>query len=161
MKKLLLSILAVILIIEEWLWDSLSAFGHFIAYHVGLARFENWLSQTKPYQALITISIPIIIVTPINLTAFWLLAQGLILQGIALEIAAKLLGTIFIARFFSLTKPQLLTFRLIAWLYNTITYWLRWAHAKVTETAVYQWLKKTKAEVKAKVAAWLKSGHSS
>lgn len=161
MKKLFLSILAIILIIEEWLWDSLSAVGHCLAYYLGLARFENWLAQTKPYQALIAISIPIIIVTPINLTAFWLLAQGLILQGIALEIAAKLLGTIFIARFFSLTKNQLLTFRLIAWLYHTITHWLRWAHEKVTETAVYQWLKATKAQVKAQVSAWLKSEHSS
>jgi hypothetical protein len=156
MKKLLLSIFAIILIIEEWLWDSLSAFGHCLAYYLGLARFENWLAQTTPYQSLIAISIPIIIVTPLNIAAFWLLANGLILQGIALEITAKLLGTVFIARFFSLTKSQLLTFRLIAWLYHTITFWLRWAHEKITETWVYQWAKKIKLEVKAKMLAWFK-----
>lgn len=155
MKKLLLSILAIILIIEEWLWDTLSALGHCLAYYLGLARFETWLAQTTPHLALIAISIPIVIVTPLNIAAFWLLANGLILQGIVLEIFAKLLGTLFIARFFSLSKKQLLTFRLIAWLYNTITFWLRWAHEKVVETAVYQWAKKIKVEVKAKMAAWV------
>lgn len=154
MKKLLLSLLAIALIVEEWLWDGLSACGHYLAYYLGLSRFENWLTKTSPYQALFAISIPILIVTPVNIAAFWMLAHGLILQGIALEIAAKLLGTLFIARFFSLTKPQLLTFRLLAWLYQTVTFWLHWAHEKIKATAVYQWAKKTKAEVRAKMAAW-------
>lgn len=157
MRKILLSFLAIILLIEEWLWDWLSAFGHFLAYHLGLAKFENWLAQTTPYQALIAISIPILLVTPLNIAAFWLLAHGLILQGIALEIAAKLLGTLFIARFFTLTKQQLLTFRLLAWVYHTITFWLRWAHEKITETTVYQWMKKFKSDVKEKMARWIKS----
>lgn len=156
MKKIILSILAVLLIIEEWLWESLSAFGHCLAYYLGLARFENWLAQTTPYQSLIAISIPIVIITPINIAAIWLIAQGLILQGVALEICAKLLGTLFVARFFSLTKQQLLTFSLIAWVYYKITYCLHWAHEIITETAVYQWIKKIKIDVKARVAAWLK-----
>lgn len=157
MKKILLSLLAIVLIIEEWLWDALSALGHFLAYHLGLARFELWLAQTSPYQALIAISIPILLVTPINIAAFWLLANGLILQGIALEIVAKLLGTLFVARFFTLTKKQLLTFRLIATIYNTISYWLHWAHEKIVETTVYQLAKRLKTRVKAIIATWFKN----
>jgi hypothetical protein len=157
MKKLLLSVLAIILLIEEWLWDALSALGHWLAYILGLARFEQWLTQRTPNQALFAISIPILIVTPINIVAFWLLAHGLILQGAGLEIVAKLLGTLFVARFFSLTKPQLLTFRLIAWLYNTISCWLHWAHEKITETAVYQYAKQMKARAKAVLSKWLKN----
>ncbi|MDP3010693.1 MAG: hypothetical protein Q8N30_16695 [Methylococcales bacterium] len=156
MKKLLLSLLAIILIIEEWLWDGLSSLGHWLAYHLGLARFELWLAQTTPYQALMAISIPILLVTPLNIAAFWLLANGLILQGIGLEIIAKLLGTLFVARFFTLTKPQLLTFRLIASVYNTVTYWLRWAHEKIIETAVYQYAKTIKIRAKVTLAAWFK-----
>ncbi len=154
MKKILLSICAVILIIEEWLWDVLSAFGHYLVVRLGLVRFENWLMQTTPYQALFAISIPILLVTPLNFFAIWLLANGLILQGISLELFAKLLGTIFIARFFTLSKPQLLTFRLIAALYNTISAWLQCAQDKITETAVYRIAKKFKAEVKARWAVW-------
>jgi hypothetical protein len=96
------------------------------------------------------------LVTPLNIAAFWLLANGLILQGIGLEIVAKLLGTLFVARFFTLTKPQLLTFRLIASVYNKVTYWLRWAHEKVIETAVYQYAKTIKIRAKAALSAWFK-----
>lgn len=154
MKKFLLSVLAILILIEEWLWDGLSALGHWLAAILGLASFEQWLTQRTPNQALLAISIPILIVTPINFAAFWLLANGLILQGIGLEIVAKLLGTLFVARFFSLTKQQLLSFRLIAWLYNSISYWLRWAHEKITETAVYQSAKQLKIRAKAVLSAW-------
>jgi hypothetical protein len=158
MKKILLSLLAIILIFEEWLWDVLSALGSFLAYHLGLAKFELWLAQTQPYQALFAISIPILLVTPINIAAFWLLANGMILQGILLEIFAKLLGTLFVARFFTLTKKQLLTFRLLAWAYNTISYYLSWAHERIIETTVYRWAKKIKTHAKATMAAWFKKG---
>lgn len=156
MKKLLLSLFAIVLIIEEWLWDALSAFGHFLAFHLGLAKFENWLTHRTPYQALIAISVPVLLATPMNIAAFWLLANGMILQGIGLEIVAKLFGTLFVARFFTLTKQQLLTFRLIAWIYNTVTFWLKWAHERIIETSVYRAAKKFKALVKSLVAEWFK-----
>jgi len=160
MKKILYSFLAIILLIEEWVWDTLSALGHWLSFHLGLVHFENWLTRTSRYQALIAISIPILLVTPLNIAAFWLMARGLLLQGLVLEIIAKLLGTLFIARFFSLTKPQLLTFSIIAWFYYKITAWLSWAHEKITQTWLYQWAKKVKAEVKAKVAAWFSTKNS-
>jgi len=154
MKKILLSFLAVILIIEEWLWDLLTAFGHSLVRWLNIESLEQWLSQTSPAQALVAFSIPILIVTPINLIAFGLLAHGLILQGILLELLAKLLGTVLIARVFALTKPQLLTFAFLRIIYTTITGWLQWAHWQITETTVYRWSKQFKAEAKAKFAAW-------
>jgi hypothetical protein len=92
MKKILLSLLAIILIFEEWLWDLLTAIGHTLVRWLNLESFEQWLSQTSPTTALVAFSIPLLIVTPINLLAFGLLlAHGLILEGIGLEIFAKLL----------------------------------------------------------------------
>lgn len=157
MKKIVLSLLAIILLIEEWLWDLLSALGHYLVEKLGLIKFELWLAQTTPYQALFAISIPIILVTPLNIGAIWFFAQGLILQALLLEIIAKLLGTLFIARFFTLTKKQLLTFKLIAIIYNTITSWLRWAHQKIIETTIYKLAKTIKASAKAKLASWFKN----
>jgi hypothetical protein len=156
MKKLLLTLLAILLIIEEWLWDFLSACGHYLALLLRLESFERWLSQTPPHIALLAFTIPILIVTPINLAAFWLLLHGLLLQGILLELFAKLLGTLLVARVFTLTKPQLLTFSLLALIYHTITDWLRWAHAKIADTAIYRWSRQLKAEVRAKIKAWLR-----
>ncbi len=154
MKKFLLSLLAIILIFEEWLWDSLTAFGHSLVRWLNLWAVERWLSQTSPNMALVAFSLPLLIVTPINLVAIGLLAQGLILQGILLELLAKLLGTVLIARVFALTKPQLLTFVFLRFIYITINRWLQWAHQKITETPVYQWAKQLKIEAKARFTAW-------
>lgn len=156
MQRLLLSLLAVFLIIEEWLWDILTAFGHWLARLLHLAKFELWLSQTPPNLALIAFAIPVLIVTPINLAAFWLLAHGLFLQGILLEIFAKLLGTLLVARVFALTKPQLLTFAAFALLYTTIMGWLHWAHERIVQTAVYRLASQAKARAKAAWQAWKK-----
>ncbi|MDI1356969.1 MAG: hypothetical protein PSU84_01995 [Methylobacter sp.] len=144
MNKILLSFLAVILIIEEWLWDLLTAFGRSLFHWLNLEQFEQWLRQTKPTMALVAFSIPLLIVAPINIVAFKLIANGLILQGILTEVLAKLLGTLLVARVFALTKPQLLTFVFLMIIYTTITRWLKWAHDKVTETAVYRWAKQLK-----------------
>jgi len=154
MKKLLLSLLAIFLIIEEWLWDLLSAFGHSLVHWLNLESLELWLNRTSPNMALVAFSIPILIVTPINLAALGLLANSLILQGILMEVLAKLLGTLLVARVFSLTKPQLLTFSFLSFIYTNITRWLQWAHQKVTETPVYRWAKQLKTAAKARFAAW-------
>jgi hypothetical protein len=154
MKKFLLSLLAIILIFEEWLWDLLTAIGHTLVRWLNLESFEQWLSQTSPTMALAAFSIPLLIVMPINLLALGLLAHGLILQGIGLEILAKLLGTLLVARVFALTKPQLMTFAFLRVIYTTIIEWLQWAHQKVTETSVYRWSKQFNAEAKARFAAW-------
>lgn len=155
MKKLLLTLFAILLIIEEWLWDFLSACGHYLAVLLKLERFERWLSQTSPTTALFAFMIPILIVTPINIAALSLLFHGMLLQGILLEVFAKLLGTLLVARVFTLTKSQLLTFGILAVIYNTITAWLRWAHAKIVDTDIYRMSRELKAKVKAKVKAWL------
>jgi hypothetical protein len=155
MKKILLSILAVILIIEEWLWDGLSAFGHFLIGLLRLDDFERWLSQVSPNVALVAFMVPVLIVTPINLYALRLLAHGLILQGILLEIVAKLLGTLLVSRVFTLTKNQLLSFRLLAVIYSTVMRWLNWAHQKITDTTVYKLAKALKLQLKSIISGWM------
>jgi hypothetical protein len=156
MKRILLSLLAVFLLLEEWLWDILTAFGQQLARWLHLAKFERWLSRASPGVALVAFAIPLLIVTPVNLLAFWLLAHGLVLQGILVEVLAKLLGTLLVARVFALTKPQLLTFSGFARVYITITGWLRWAHARITETTVYRLARQVTAQIKAGFRAWVK-----
>ena len=154
MKNILLSLLAIILIIEEWLWDVLTAIGHSLVQWLNLEHFERRLSQSSPNIALFAFMIPVLIVTPINLAAFVLLAHGLILQAIMLEVLAKLLGTLLIARVFALTKPQLLTFAFLAIIYSTIIRWLHWAHQKITETTFYRLAMQLKTEVITRVSTW-------
>ncbi|MGZ8957821.1 MAG: hypothetical protein ACXW0G_08310, partial [Methylosarcina sp.] len=144
MKKLLFSLLAILLIFEEWLWDLLTALGRSLARWLKLERFEQWLRQATPTMALVAFSIPLLIVLPINIVALRLLTHGFILQSLLTEAVAKLLGTLLIARVFALTKPQLLTFSFLSIVYTTITRWLQWAHRKIIETSVYRCVKQLK-----------------
>ncbi len=154
MKKILLAGLAILLIIEEWLWDGLNALGHKLIKSLRLESFECWLSQRTPYQALLAFSIPLMIVTPLNIIAISLLARGMILQGLLMEVLVKLLATLLVARVFALTKPQLLSFSFLHKLYLTITQWLKWAHDKVVDAPIYIWAKQFKLETKEKLKAW-------
>jgi hypothetical protein len=156
-KKLLLSIFAIAVIFEEWLWDVLTAVGQWLSAVFHLAKFDAWLLAASPTKALFAFFIPVTLVTPFNLLALFLLAHGAILQGILLEIMVKLIGTLLIARVFRLTKTALLTFGWIAWLYTNITAILHWAHEIIRNTRIYQLSVKVKAEIKAKIAKMVKT----
>lgn len=159
LKKILLALLALLLLFEEWLWNILTAFGRRLVLWLKLTRFEEWLRQTPPWLAALAFLIPLLVVTPINLFAFWLMACGQIVNGLLIEVVAKLLGTVLIARVFALTKPQLLTFRWFRALYNTVTGWLSWAHTRLHQTYAYQAAKRIKTHVKSlveRVKVWWK-----
>ena len=156
-KKSLLSIFAILVILEEWLWDVLALAGQWFSHVLHLERFDIWLSNASPKQALLTFLIPLIIVTPFNILAVFLLAHGAILQGVLLEIFVKLFGTLLIARIFRLVKTALLTFDWFAKIYNTISDVLHWAHDVIRQTAIYQFSLKFKAAIKIQIAALLKT----
>lgn len=148
LKRILLSFLALILIFEEWLWNTLTYIGPYLTRLLRLERFEEGLRNASPKVALLAFAIPLLIVTPINLFAFWLLAKGFVLLCLIIEILVKLFATFLIARVFSLTKKQLLTFNWFAVLYTKINGWLRWAHDRLVETEFYQGFKRLKILVR-------------
>jgi len=156
-KKLLLSIFALIVIFEEWLWDILAVTGLWFSRVLHLEKFDTWLLNAMPNQALLAFLIPLIIVTPFNLFALFLLAHGAIIQGILLEIGVKLFGTLLIARIFRLVKAALLTFNWFAKIYYSINNILYWAHDIIQHTAIYQYSLKLKAAIKIQVATLLKT----
>ena len=151
LKKLLLTLLAILVIFEEWLWDILTAAGQWLARVLHLEQFDARLARATPPQAVIALLIPLLIVTPINLFALFLLTHGGIIQGILLEIVAKLLGTLLVARIFKLVRPALLTFAWFAKVYTTIIGWLQWAHALVHNSGIYKLSVKVKAAVKYRI----------
>lgn len=138
LNRIFLPILAVFVIIEEWLWDILTLAGTWLSRLLHLERFDERLARASPNQALAALLIPLVIVTPLNILAVFLLTHGAILQGIALEIVAKLLGTLLVARVFRLVRASLLSFAWFAWIYHGITALLRWAHELIRNTALYR-----------------------
>ncbi|QXP83086.1 hypothetical protein [Methylococcus sp. Mc7] len=138
LKQLLLSVLAVLVLFEEWLWDILTVLGQRLSRLLHLERFDAWLSQASPKLALTAFAIPLVAVAPLNVGAVMLMVHGAMTAGILLEIAAKLLGTLLVARVFRLTRPALMSFAWFARLYEWIMRLVHWAHALVQESQLYR-----------------------
>ena len=153
-KQWLLGALALLLIVEEWLWDLLTVIGSWLAWRLHLERFERWLQGTSRYMALLSFAIPVLVVTPLNFYAFAMIAKGHVLYGVVLEIFVKLLATMLVARVFALTRRQLMTFGWFAWLYRLIMGWLRWAHERLAATVVYREAKLFKMRVRQRFERW-------
>ena len=160
MKKLFLSVLAVFLLVEEWLWDMLTALGRHLTVWLHLAAFERWLGKASPNVAMAAFVFPVILILPVKFAALLLFSHGQFAQGITLLLAAKLFATLLISLMFAITRPQLLTFAWFHSLYSTITRWLSWAHERLRATWVYQQATQLKLAAKAKLAAWLRDGEA-
>ncbi len=155
-KKLFLSIFALLVIFEEWLWDVLAIVGQWFSRILHLEKFETWLLGASANQALMTFLIPLIIVTPFNILVIFLFAHGAIIEAILLEIAVKLFCTLLIARIFRLVKTALLTFTWFEKIYYMISRVLHWAHDIIQHSVIYQESLKLKAMIKIELAAMKK-----
>ena len=157
MKRLLLSILAVILLVEEWLWDVFTDLDRCLTPWLHLERLERWLAQAHPWVAMAVFLAPIALAVPVELAALALSADGQIVAGMALLIADKLFSTLVVTWIFAATREQLMSFAWFAVVYNTITSWLRWAHERLRETAAYRQGLKLKLAAHDKLMEWLRN----
>jgi len=157
MKKILLNLLAILLLIEEWLWDVLVRLGSRLSVWLHLLRFDHWLLMASPAIAMTAFLMPVVLIAPVKLIAFWLIANGKVIEGISLLLATKLSATLLISHIFSLTRSKLMTFTWFAFLYTTITRWLKWAHERVKETKVYIQAIAIKKLATAKFRAWMRN----
>ena len=156
MKKILLNVLAVFLLIEEWLWDALVKLGSRLSVWLHLQRFDHWLLMASPAIAMTVFLMPVVLIAPVKLIAFWLIAHGQVIQGIGLLLATKLSATLLISHIFSLTRSKLMTFVWFAFFYTTITRWLTWAHERLKQTEAYTRAIKLKKLAAAKLEEWIR-----
>jgi hypothetical protein len=64
--------------------------------------------------------VPATLLFPIKLVALWLIHEGHAALGLAVIVAAKLLGTALVGRLFVLTERQLMQF---AWFVRALNWW--------------------------------------
>ena len=122
LRGLLLGLAVVVLFIEEWGWRPLTAFAAWLAHWPPLARLEARISATPRHVALLLFLIPAVLLFPLKLAALWLIQKGHATLGIAVIVAAKLIGTAFVGRLFILVESQLMTF---AWFAAALGWWRR------------------------------------
>jgi hypothetical protein len=120
LRGLLLALAAVVLAIEEWGWRPLSAWAARLAHWPPLARLEARIQRVSPGVALALFLVPAVALFPVKLFALWLIHLGSTVAGIAVIVAAKVLGTALVGRLFVLTEAQLMHF---TWFARALGWW--------------------------------------
>jgi hypothetical protein len=71
--------------------------------------FRRQIQRLGPYQALILVLIPGMLVEPLKIVAVWVAGEGHWLTGTAMIVAAYAASLLAIERLFRVTKPKLMT----------------------------------------------------
>jgi hypothetical protein len=105
-------LLAVIFLIEAWLWDHLEPIVARVVALIPLQTFKQWLADRvdalSPAMTLIVFIVPVIPLFPLKLVGIWLLAHEYWVSAILTIIFAKFLGVGVAAFIFDVTRDKLL-----------------------------------------------------
>lgn len=105
-------LLAIIFLIEAWLWDHLEPIVAKVVAAIPLARFKQWLTERvdalPPAMTLIVFAVPIIPLFPLKLIGLYLLTHEYWLTGVSTFLFAKLLGVGVTAFVFDVTRDKLM-----------------------------------------------------
>lgn len=125
LRGMLLALVAVWFFLEEFGWHPLAAWLRRFARWPPWARLEARIAAAPPRLALALFLLPATVLLPVKLLALALISDGRPLAGLAVIVAAKLVGTAVGGWLFLLTRPRLMRMRRFA---RAMAWWrrLRW-----------------------------------
>jgi hypothetical protein len=144
---------AVVLLAEEWLWDTLRRGMQALSALAAVRAFERWLQRLAPRPALAMLVTPALVLVPFKFAGMWTLAHGHWLLGCAVVIAAKVVGMALAAFVFANVKDSA---RRLVWfdrLYRAVMSALAWARSWLHAQPAYR---RTRVAV-ARLMRWLRS----
>jgi len=113
-------LLAVIFLVEAWLWDHLEPIVARVVALIPLRAFKAWLAERvdtlSPAMTLIVFLVPVIPLFPLKLVGLWLLTHEYWLAAFVTIVFAKFLGVGVTAFIFDVTRTKLLQ---MAWFKKT------------------------------------------
>ena len=117
-------LLAIVFLIEAWLWDHLEPIVARLVAWIPLRQFKQWLSDRvdalSPAMTLIVFAVPVIPLFPLKLLGLWFLAQEYWLAAVSTIVFAKFAGVGITAFIFDVTREKLLEMRWFEKLYDFI-----------------------------------------
>jgi hypothetical protein len=128
-------LLAIVFLIEAWLWDHLEPIVARVVAAIPLRAFKQWLAERvdtlSPAMTLIVFIVPVIPLFPLKLVGFWLLAHEYWISAAFTILFAKFLGVGVTAFVFDVTRPKLLEMSWFEKLYALVLKLRARAHALV------------------------------
>ena len=158
LRGVLLAFAAALLFFEEWGWRPLTAWAARLAQWPPLARLEARIRTLSPRFALALFLLPSLLLMPVKLLALWFIQHGQAGLGLAVIVAAKLLGTALVGRLFVLTEPQLMKF---AWFAQALGWWRltkERVRAAVQASAAWRGARRLQRALAVQVRRWLRHG---
>src|SRR6195256_2921893 len=117
-------LLAIIFLVEAWLWDHLEPIVAWVVARIPLRTFKQWLADRvdtlSPAMTLIVFIVPVVPLFPLKLVGLWLLTHEYWISAILTIIFAKFLGVGVAAFVFDVTRPKLLEMEWFETLYEFI-----------------------------------------
>ena len=117
-------LLAIIFLIEAWLWDHLEPIVARVVALIPLRAFKQWLADRvdtlSPAMTLIVFAVPVLPLFPLKLVGLWLLTHEYWFSAISTILFAKLLGVGVTAFIFDVTRDKLLEMRWFEALYELV-----------------------------------------
>ena len=105
-------LLAVVFLIEAWLWDHLEPVVERIVAWIPFRAFKRWLSGRiellSPAMTLIVFAVPVIPLFPLKLVGLWLLAHEYWVSAAVVIVLGKFVGVGVTAFIFDVTRTKLL-----------------------------------------------------
>ncbi|MBV9530086.1 MAG: hypothetical protein JO283_03165 [Bradyrhizobium sp.] len=105
-------VLAIIFLIEAWLWDHLEPIVALLVAAIPLRAFKQWLGKRvdtlSPAMTLIVFVVPVIPLFPLKMIGLWLLAHDYWLSAVTTFLFAKFVGVGVTAFVFDVTRGKLL-----------------------------------------------------
>ncbi len=152
----LMALAALLMFAEEVLWEGAKRLMAVLGTLPIIRSIESRIGSLPPYGAAAVFLLPGVLLFPVKVSALWLITQGHALLGLQLIIAAKLAGTVLVARIFVLTKQQLMTLAWFAAMYFVITKWRNTLYAWVRDTSTWRALHALRVTVRAWAAGLAK-----
>ncbi|EJN09186.1 hypothetical protein [Herbaspirillum sp. YR522] len=104
----LIYFVALLLMLEQWLWEVTQAVLARIPAWGWLVRLQQAIQRLPPYAALVVFAAPTLLLLPVKLLALLSIGHGHPGLGLLIIVSAKILGTALVARVYALTRRSLL-----------------------------------------------------
>jgi hypothetical protein len=165
LSRIFWTTLAVLFLIEAWLWRHTEPLVEAVVRVIPLARMKAAIAagvnRLPPFAVLFVFLIPMAVLFPFKLAALWFLANGQFILGAATFVLAKLVGVAVAAFLFETCKPKLLQMVWFAQLYAWFVRVWTWAHGVVDpiKTRIKGWVARVRGKARSSFArrfAWLR-----
>lgn len=151
---ILVVLVAIVMAVEDALWFVLDWIRRHVAWIPFMAVVDRWIAGVGPYGMLAMLCLPALVIIPAKMFGLWLVATHHLFQGVAVILAAKLVGMAILVHLYAAGRNRLLSIGWFRWLHEHVLALKTWAYGSVRATAVWRWFHLHWSRLKTRGGLW-------